>query len=63
MAESDTYLMILDDGRALAIREILLLQGENQFGPPDPSVKAALGEITDVDRLLRIARRMLNATS
>jgi hypothetical protein len=63
MEESDTYLMILDEGQEKGIRGIILIQGEDQFGPPDASVRAGLQNITDLDRLKRIARRTPKATS
>lgn len=63
MQESDTYLMILEEGEEKALRKIILLQGEDRFGPPDESVKASLSNITDLDRLTRIARHTPKATS
>jgi hypothetical protein len=57
MEESDTYLMILDQGQEKAIREMILVLGEDRFGPPDESVKIALGSVTDLDRLKRMARQ------
>ena len=57
MEESDTYLMILDQGEERGLRGIIMLLGEDQFGPPDASVQAGLQHITDLDRLKRIARR------
>ena len=57
MDESDTYLMILDEGRMKGFRWVILTLGEDQFGPPDASVRAGLQNITDLDRLKRIARR------
>jgi antitoxin (DNA-binding transcriptional repressor) of toxin-antitoxin stability system len=43
MGESDTYLMILDPGQEKAVREMILVWGEDRFGPPDESVNAAEG--------------------
>jgi hypothetical protein len=63
MHESDTYLAILDEGQEKGIREIILVQGEDRFGPPDESVKAGLNNITDLNRLKRIARQTPRATS
>jgi hypothetical protein len=63
MEESDTYLMILDQGQEKGFREIILMLGEDQFGSPDASVKAGLQNITDLDRLKRIARRTPKAAS
>jgi hypothetical protein len=55
MEESDTYLMIRDEGEEKGVRGIILVQGEDQFGPPEASVKVELQNITDLDRLKRIA--------
>ena len=63
MEESDTYLMILDQGEERGLRKVILLQGEDQFGPPNASVKAELQNITDLDRLNRMARRTPKAAS
>src|SRR6202043_2332548 len=37
MEESDTYLMILDQGQEKGIRRVILKQGEARLGPPDES--------------------------
>ena len=63
MEESDTYLMILDEGKEKGLREAILIQGEDRFGPPDASVKAALSNITDLDRLKRLIRQAPKAAS
>jgi hypothetical protein len=63
MDESDTYLMILDQGQEKALRRVILILGEDRFGPPDESVKAGLNSITDLDRLERMARRTPKAAS
>ncbi len=63
MQESDTYLMILDEGQEKATREIILVLGEDRLGPPDESVKAGLNNITDLNRLKRIVRRTPKAAS
>ena len=63
MHESDTYLAILDEGREEAIRESILMFGEELFGPPAEWVKAQLGTVTDLDRLRRMVRRTAKAAS
>jgi hypothetical protein len=63
MHESDTYLMILEEGEEKALREVILALGEDCFGPPDESVKSSLKTITDLDRLKRIARQTRKASS
>jgi hypothetical protein len=63
MQESDTYLMILDEGREQATREDIFLFGEEKFGPPDESVKTQLNAVTDLERLKRMVRRAVKAAS
>jgi hypothetical protein len=63
MQESDTYLMILDEGQEKGIRQVILVLGEDRFGPADESVKARLNDITDLNRLMRIARQTPKAAS
>lgn len=63
MQESDTYLMILEQGMAMARRESILLVGEALLGAPDESVKAQLNLITDLERLKRMIRRATKAAS
>jgi hypothetical protein len=63
MEESDTYLMILDQGQEKATREDILAVGEERFGPPEESVKAQVYNITDLDRLKRMVRRAVKAAS
>jgi hypothetical protein len=63
MHESDTYLMILEEGEEKCARELILVQGEDRLGPPDESVKASLTNITDLHRLKRIARQTPKAAS
>ncbi|HEV3024994.1 MAG TPA: hypothetical protein VGX76_21115 [Pirellulales bacterium] len=63
MRESDTYLMILEEGEEKATREIVFTLGEDRVGPPDEGVKAVLNPITDLPRLKRIARQTPKAAS
>jgi hypothetical protein len=61
MDESDTYLMILEQGRVKAIREDILVVGEERFGSRDESARAQLATISDLDRLKRMLRRAAKA--
>lgn len=61
MQESDTYLMILDEGREKGAREDILLVGEERLGPPDETVKTQLNAVTELDRLKRMVRRAAKA--
>jgi len=63
MQESDTYLMILDEGQEKAIREMILVQREDRFGPPNEAVRAELNNITDLNRLKRMGRQTPKAAS
>ena len=63
MQESDTYLMILDEGREKQAKKDILLFGQERLGLPDESVKARLEGITDLehlDRLVRCAAKAVN---
>ncbi len=61
MQESDTYLMILDEGQEKARRDDVLVVGQERLGPAAESVKAHLASITDLDHLLRMLRRAATA--
>jgi hypothetical protein len=63
MEESDTYLMILDQGEERGLREAILVQAEDRFGPLDAAVKAGLQNITDLNRLKRIIRQTPKAVN
>lgn len=63
MHESDTYLAILEEGEEKATRENLLVFGEERLGKADESIKAQLGNITDLARLKRMVRRAAKAAS
>ncbi len=61
MQESDTYLMILDEGKEKQAKTAILLFGEERFGPPDDSIKAQVERVTDLERLNRMIRRSATA--
>jgi hypothetical protein len=63
MEDSDTYLAILDEGRAMATRENILLVGEEKLGPPEESFRAKVNTITDLPRLKRMVRRAATASN
>jgi len=63
MHESDTYLMILDEGAEKALKEMILRLGEAQVGAPDESVKAQLNGVKDLERLKRMTLKLLKAAS
>jgi hypothetical protein len=63
MHESDTYLMILEEGEAKAAREAILIVGEERFGPPEEFVKKQINNITDLARLKRMIHRAAKATA
>jgi predicted transposase YdaD len=55
MEESDTYLMILEEGEAKGMREMVLFLGERRLGSPDESVMASINNVSDMSRLKRMA--------
>jgi hypothetical protein len=72
LEDSTTYQLIFnrgyEAGKALAearavAREVVLLLGGQRFGEATEAIAAAIGAITDRERLRRIAVRLLTATS
>jgi hypothetical protein len=63
MQESDTYLMILDEGQEKATREAILVVGEERLGAPGETVRGQLANVTDLGRLKRMIRRAAKAAS
>jgi hypothetical protein len=61
MQESDTYLMILDEGQEKHARKAILLVGEERLGPPEESIKTRLEGIKDLEHLDRMLRRAAKA--
>ena len=56
LEESDTYLMILEQGEERARREAILMFGEERFGAADASVRDQLANVVDAERLKRMVR-------
>ncbi len=61
MEESDTYLMIVDEGQVKYAKKAVLVAGEKRLGAPDASAKARLEAITDLERLDRMFHRAFDA--
>jgi hypothetical protein len=61
--ESDSYQAILDEGEVRGLQRAVLGQGRKKLGEPDEATRAALGEITDPDRLDRLIARLLDAST
>jgi hypothetical protein len=62
MEDSDTYLMIIEQGAEREAKKLIRSLGNRRFGPADAAVSARLDAITDLARLDRIAERLLDAT-
>lgn len=56
MQESDTYLMIIDEGMEKHAKQAVLLVGEERFGPADHTIKSQIESVSDLDRLNRMLR-------
>jgi hypothetical protein len=63
MEESDTFLMILEQGEEKRAKRDILLFGEERLGPADESIKAELENVSDLERLDRMVRRTAKATA
>ncbi len=63
MQESDTYLMILDEGKEKQAKKYILLVGEKRLGAPDMFVATQLEGISDLERLDRMMLQAVTAAS
>ncbi|HVC92678.1 MAG TPA: hypothetical protein VND64_03260 [Pirellulales bacterium] len=63
MQESDTYLMILDEGKEKEAKKAILLFCEERLGPANESVKNQLDAISDLERLEQMIRRAAKAAN
>lgn len=65
MKESVTYLAILREGGAQALKKMLLLQGRIRFGQPDGNVRAAFDAISDreLPYLEKLSERLLEVSN
>jgi hypothetical protein len=63
MTESETLELFLDMWRIEEAHRLLLLQGRKRFGEPDEASRQALTEVRDLDRLHRLAERLLDVSS
>jgi hypothetical protein len=67
LEDSSAYQLILDKGlqkgQVLNYHRVLLRQGGRRFGPPSAADEAAVGAITDLDRLGRMTDAILTAAS
>ncbi len=63
MEESDTYLMILDQGQEKCARDDILIVGEARLGSPDESIRTRLDTITDLPRLKRMLLQAVTAAT
>lgn len=63
MEESDTFLMILDQGQEKRAKRDILLVAEERLGPAGESFKAELESVSDLERLDRMIRRAAKATA
>lgn len=63
MRDSDTYMAIIDEGKEEQAKKDILFLGTERFGAPDAATSATLAGIDDLERLDRIFRRGLKASS
>ncbi len=63
VVESTSYDYVLDQGRIDALRETLLVVGRERFGTADEATQAAVTSLTDLDRLRRMAARLVRVNS
>src|SRR5689334_5217710 len=61
--DSDTYMMIIEQGAEREAKKFIRFLGHRRFGPANAVVSARLDAITDLARLDRIGERLLDATN
>jgi hypothetical protein len=52
-----------DEGREQEAKRVILLLGQARLGPPEEKVRTRLEAIADIDRLERLCKELLQATS
>lgn len=63
MRESSTYQAILEEGRKEEAQKMILQLGRQKYGAPNNAITEALTATTDLDRLERMANRLLLAST
>jgi hypothetical protein len=63
MKESFAYDVLIEEGEVKALRKTLLRQGRIRFGDPTEETEAAIGALSDVERLERLTERLVTANS
>ena len=63
MRDSDTYMAIIDEGREEQAKEDIIELAERRFGAADDANRSKLVAISDLARLKRIFRRLLDAAN
>jgi hypothetical protein len=63
MKESSTYQAIIAEGRVEEARRSVLIGGEERFGAPDATVRAAINGMTDVEQLEQLFRKLFRVRS
>jgi len=63
LEESDTYLMILEQGEERGRRADILMVGEERLSAADESVRDQLSQVSDLERLKRMLRKAMTAAN
>jgi hypothetical protein len=63
LEESDTYLMILEQGEERARRRDILLVGEARLGSADEAVRSQLANVSDPERLKWLIQKAATAAN
>jgi hypothetical protein len=63
LEESDTYLAIIDEGPEKQVKEDILELGKQRFGAAEEIHVSTLHAVSDLERLHRLPRRILDSSS
>jgi len=63
MKESSGYQLMLAEGRVEEAKRLLFLLGEDRFGKPDSATKTAIDNISDVQQLETLNKRLMKTSN
>ena len=58
--DSSTHRESVERGRVVSLQAVVVLLGANRVGPPSEEIEAAVLAITEYERLMRIAERIVD---
>lgn len=63
MEESVTYQHLVKKGESSETRRMVLMAGQEKFGPPSPAIGAAIAAISDTPKLENLVKRVFHVST